>query len=170
MKKEEAITQMVSGFSAIPQEWVRIIAEEKHEYFNLPMWGTLWIMDYFGEELYNNARVMVGEADEIDLDAIGDEDERKQVKEAIDALKQESISWGECILLENYVDEEMAGERCVLDKDGNTTAMFIYELDGQYLLGVNGAGWNFYNGVWDKLYDICGLQWHESEEGKQPTH
>ena len=37
----------------------------------------------------------------------------------------------------------------------------IYEVAGEYVVGVHGAGWNFYDGVWDRLYDVCGIRWHE---------
>lgn len=161
MNKKEAIEKFVAELNAIPRDWVEIIAENKGEYLGLPMWGTLWIMDYFGEKLYENARIMMGGKDEL-LDEINqkensnyNESEREILKKAIDG-----DDWS---TLEEYIDEEMSGCRNVLDKDGNTTAMFIYELDGQYLIGVNGAGWNFYDGVWDKLYDVCGLQWHDKE-------
>lgn len=62
---------------------------------------------------------------------------------------------------EELYDEEMEGERCILDENGNTTPLFIYEIEGEYLLGVHGAGYNFYHGVWDKLYDTLQLKWHQ---------
>lgn len=31
-------------------------------------------------------------------------------------------------------------------------------------LGIDGAGYNFYEAHWVKLYDAMGLQWHDSEE------
>lgn len=155
MNKKEAIEKMVDGFSGIPQDWVKAVAEAKgEEIYTWPMWGTMWILDYFGEDIYNNARMMVSSAEEIateDMDAAT----AKRIKKAIKA-----DDWS---VLEDYVDEEMAGARCVLDKDGNTTAMYIYEIDGQYVLGVNGAGWNFYSGVWDKLYALMGLKWHDTK-------
>jgi hypothetical protein len=27
----------------------------------------------------------------------------------------------------------------------------------EYVIGINGAGWNFYDGVWGRLYDVCGI-------------
>lgn len=157
MKKEEAISAFVDSLNSIPQEWVKIVAESKDEFPRLPMWGTMWFVDGFiGDKLIENSRVMVETKDEIYLDDIEDEKEKKRVEEAI---KDEDWS-----ILEDYIDEEMAGERCVLDKDGNTTALFIYEIGDEYLIGVNGAGWNFYDGVWNKLYDVLGLRWHNEEE------
>ena len=147
MDKKEAIRKMTSELSSISSDWLTIIIEAKREYHRLPMWGTLWVLDYYGEEIYNNARVMVERVEDIE-----NRDDQK-LREAI-----ENQDW---VILGEYVDEEMAGERCVLDKNGKTTAMFIYDIDGEYLIGVNGAGWDFYHGVWDTLYDICGLQWHK---------
>ena len=55
----------------------------------------------------------------------------------------------------------MSGAHRILDKDGNATAAYIYGIADDYVIGINGAGWNFYDGVWDKLYDVCGIRWHE---------
>lgn len=60
-----------------------------------------------------------------------------------------------------FFDEEMAGAEVVLDSDGDATSMYLYEVDGEYLIGVHAAGFNFYDGVWDGLYDALGLKWHE---------
>lgn len=157
MTKDEAIKEFVSReLNAVPLEWVKIVAEHESEYPTLPMWGTMWIVDnHIGERLIQHSRVMAARAEEIDLDSIDDEQERKRLEKAI---KEED--WP---VIEEYVDEEMAYERCVLDKDGNTTALYIYEIGDEYVIGVNGAGWDFYDGVWDKLYDLLGLQWHTTE-------
>jgi hypothetical protein len=153
MTKADAIQRMVNEFNAIPQSWVRIVAENDNDYRTFPMWGTMWIVDsFYGEKLLENSRVMVFDKDEIDLESL-DEAEREKVEKAI----QEDDFY----VLEEYVDEEMSGERCVLDNNGNTTALYIYEVSDEYVIGVNGAGWNFFDGVWDKLYDIMGLKWHE---------
>ena len=66
--------------------------------------------------------------------------------------------------------EEMNGAYNVLDKDGNATAVYVYEIDGRYLIGVHGAGWDFYDGVWDMLYDLYGCIWHEDADTVTPFH
>ncbi len=132
MDKEEAIRLLVNrDMQAIPQEWVRIVAEDKSEYPRIGMWGTCFMVDNFiGERLWNHSRVM----------------------ECYEEGKDESL-----------YDEEMEGERCILDKDGNKTAAFIHEVTGEYIISIDGAGWNFYYGVWDVIYDVLGLQWHTVE-------
>ena len=64
-------------------------------------------------------------------------------------------------MLEQYIDEEMSGARCILNENGYTTAAYIYIVADEYVIGINGAGWNFYDGVWDRLYDVCGIRWHD---------
>lgn len=160
--KDEAVREFVArDLNAVPQEWVKIVTEHHGDYPTLPMWGTMWIVDNFiGEDLVKHSRRMVGDKDEIDLDDIEDEDERARVEKAIKELDAEEVDWSGAALLENYIDEEMQGALCVLDKDGNTTALYVYDVGGEYVIGVNGAGWNFYHGVWDMLYDLLGFQWH----------
>ena len=159
MTKQKAIELFVNRiFHPISREWVKIIAEAKgEEIYAWPMWGTMWMVDGFiGEKLMENSRVMVGEASEIDLDAITDEKERAAVRKAVEELKAENVDWAGVVILEDYVDEEMAGVRNIIG-----TAAYIYEIDGEYIVGVHGAGWDFYDGVWDRLYDLLGLKWHE---------
>ena len=98
-----------------------------------------------------NSRRMVSDVSEIEDDEV-----RAKVEKEVE--ESDYSTW------EDYIDEEMSGELNVLDKDGSPTAVFIYELDGEYIIGVNGAGWNFYDGVWDRLYEVAGLQWHSEEK------
>jgi hypothetical protein len=79
--------------------------------------------------------------------------------------------WGKMFIAENWIgkklwersgivnapgDIEMDGERQIGD-----TPAYIYQIDERYVIGVHGAGWDFYEGVWDKLYDLAGLTWHQ---------
>lgn len=123
MTKKEAIELFVSDLSAIPTEWVQIIAENKGlDIHAWPMWGTMFLCDDFIAEKLTT---------------------RTESEEN-----------------ESY-DEEMLGAENILDKEGNETSMYLYDIDGQHAIGIHGAGFNFYDGVWDKLYDALGLEWHE---------
>lgn len=55
-------------------------------------------------------------------------------------------------------DAELSGERRVAE-----TAMYIYWIGEYYVVGIHGAGWNFYDGVWDEIYDALDIQWHNTE-------
>jgi hypothetical protein len=162
-RKQDAIHEWVAReFNAVPQEWVRIAMEHFGYADPLPMWGTMWIVDeHLGEKFMQHSRVMTGDASEIDIESIDDEKKRGKVQNAITGLKEENIDWAGCAILEEYIDEEMVGAHCVLDANGRTTAAFIYEIAGEYVVGINAAGWNFYDGVWDRLYDVCGIRLHE---------
>jgi hypothetical protein len=160
MTKSEAVHKFVDrDMNSIPLDWVQAVAEQKgEEIYAWPMWGTMFMVDDFIVDQLKLRR-MAGSAEEIDLDAIQDEEERKNVAQAIANLKAECISWAETALLENYVNEEMAGADNIIG-----TAAYLYEVDGRKLIGINGAGWNFYDGVWDRIYDMVGLEWHDVEE------
>ena len=99
------------------------------------MWGTMWLVEKFiGKQLMANAIVI-------------DECEKH-----IDITDGENP---ECEKCANY-NEEMIGA-CNI----KGTAAYIYEVDGRYVVGIHGAGWDFYDGVWDRLYDLLGLEWHD---------
>ncbi len=153
MNKSEAVHKWVEGFNSISQSWIQCVLEHiDGEYQSLPMWGTMFVVDDFdGEKFMANSRVMVYNKDELFADEIEGEEEQK----AFQARLNDENDY-----MEDYTDEEMSGQRCILDKDGDPTAAFLYEVDGSYVVGVNGAGWNFYDGVWDRLYDVAGLHWH----------
>lgn len=141
MKKREAIELFVQrDMQAVPLEWVQIVAEKKNLYiYAWCMWGTMFIVDNFvGEKLMNNA-VMVVEPSECENHDICDT----------------------CDICEDY--EEMGGAYNIKDKDGYGTSAYIYDIDGEYVIGVHGAGFNFYDGVWDKIYDALGLKWHDEK-------
>ena len=138
MKKSEAIEKWVNQeFSAIPQDWVAKVAEDiGGEYLTLPMWGTMWITSEFdGEKFMKNSRRMVYSAEDIDLDEIEEKEGKKRREEVEQAIEDDNYT-----VYEGYIDEEMDGANCVLDKDGNSTAAYIYEVDDKYVLGINGAG------------------------------
>ena len=41
-----------------------------------------------------------------------------------------------------------------------TTGIYAVEVDDELVLGINGAGYDFYTNHWAKLYDALGFQWH----------
>jgi len=159
MTKEEAIQKWVDrDVKGMPQEWFSKLRYSfmEDEDQPLPMWGTMFLVNESdGEKMLNNSRLMVVDKGNIYLDSL-DEAERELVEKAIE---EDDYS-----VLEDYISDEMAGAYCILDKDGSPTSAYIYTLDDEYFVGIHGAGWDFYDGVWDKLYDVCGLEWHEERE------
>lgn len=146
MTKDEAIKKMIErDFNAIPQEWVHIVMEKKEEYHALPMWGTMWLVESFiGEKLKSNSKIVC------------------EPSECYNHDKNTT-----CDICEDW--EEMGGENNLKDKDGRGTAVYVYDIDGQYLIGIHGVGYDFYHGVWDKIYDVLGLEWHDEEKNKYCT-
>lgn len=163
MTKEDAIKKWVKQeFSSISQDWAERLFISFNGYApKLPMWGTMWVVNQFdGEKFMANSRRMVSDTSDIDLEEVEENQGLEKRKQVEKDLEDGQLS----DLYDEYVDEEMAGELNVLDKDGSPTAVYIYELDDEYIIGVNGAGWDFYDGVWNKLYDVADLHWHS--EGK----
>jgi hypothetical protein len=140
--KEQAIKEFVErDFSSIPQDWVKAVMDSHNEAWSLPMWGTMFIVNFgsWGERLWKNA-----------VEVVSPEECENHDKNTT------------CQNCEDY--EEMGGAMNIRDKDGNSTAAYIYDVEGIYVVGINGAGWNFYDGVWDRLYDFFELKWHDEKE------
>ncbi|MCA9078429.1 MAG: hypothetical protein KDA93_25605 [Planctomycetaceae bacterium] len=43
------------------------------------------------------------------------------------------------------------------------TGIYAIELDGELILGIHGAGYDFYESHWAPLYEALGYQWHETQ-------
>lgn len=59
-----------------------------------------------------------------------------------------------------YDDEDAPEEVWGLQEVGET-GIFAWEVDGELLLGINGAGYDFYEAHWTPLYEALGYKWHE---------
>jgi hypothetical protein len=54
-------------------------------------------------------------------------------------------------------EDELYGSQDVGD-----TGISVFEIDGEVVLGVNGAGYDFYQHHWIPLYEALGYGWHET--------
>lgn len=62
------------------------------------------------------------------------------------------------ITVENEEDQAFADAGW---KEVGHTGIYAIEYDDELLLGIEGAGYDFYANHWSKLYDALGHQWHE---------
>jgi hypothetical protein len=115
--KYEAAQRLVNSFSAIPTEWVKIVAAQTGAEFYGIMWGTMFLVN-----------------DPVD-------------KRGIQAL------------LQPVEDDE--DELYGTDEVGNT-GISAFEIEGELVLGINGAGYDFYEHHWIPLYEALGYAWHET--------
>jgi hypothetical protein len=54
-------------------------------------------------------------------------------------------------------EDELYGSQEVGD-----TGISAFEIDGELVLGINGAGYDFYEQHWTPLYNALGYEWHEA--------
>jgi hypothetical protein len=82
------------------------------------------------------------------------------------------IMWGTMFLVNDPVDKRaiQALLQPVTDEEdelygseevGNT-GIFAFDIDGEIVLGIHGAGYDFYEHHWIPLYEALGYAWHES--------
>lgn len=172
MTKKEAVELFVQReLQCVPQEWARIVAEHDGEYPAFGMWGTVFLIgDWLsekcgriGHEVYYSPEDTPEEVlQEYIMQHIeGDlsDDDTDALYNSYDAIAER---WPHLIesFYEDYCDEEMAGAWRVV---GN---IYAHEVADQYVLSINAAGFDFYDesyGVWPRLYDALGLQWHDND-------
>ena len=117
MTQHEAAERLVNGFSAIPTEWAKIIAEHTGAEFYGIMWGTMFLVN-----------------EPVD-------------KRRIQALLQPVTN----------VKDELYGSEEV-----GETGISAFAIDGELVLGINGAGYDFYAHHWIPLYEVLGYGWHDT--------
>lgn len=70
--------------------------------------------------------------------------------------------WGTLWSFGERVDEDWARDNA---QAVSACGFRVYEAeDGEVFIGINGAGYDFYETHWIPLYEARGLQWHETEE------
>lgn len=116
VRYDQAVRDLVGQFAAIPEYWIRCVAQECGDDFDGVMWDTMFLV--------NNSV-----------------DQRK----IRDLLRP--------------VDDEALGSVHEI----STTGIFAWEIDSECVLGINGAGYDFYAEHWSKLYDSLDYRWHESD-------
>jgi hypothetical protein len=82
------------------------------------------------------------------------------------------IMWGTMFLVNEPVDkrriqallqpvedeeDELSGAQEV-----GSTGISAFEIDEEVVLGINGAGYDFYEHHWIPLYEALGYAWHET--------
>jgi hypothetical protein len=82
------------------------------------------------------------------------------------------IMWGTMFLVNDQVDKRriQALLHPVTDEEDDLygcqevgqTGISAFDIDGQLVLGINGAGYDFYEHHWIPLYEALGYGWHES--------
>jgi hypothetical protein len=82
------------------------------------------------------------------------------------------IMWGTMFVVNDPVDkravqallqpvEDEEDELYGSEEVGNT-GIFAFDIDEEVVLGINGAGYDFYVHHWIPLYEALGYAWHES--------
>ncbi|MCA9124889.1 MAG: hypothetical protein H6822_20210 [Planctomycetaceae bacterium] len=61
------------------------------------------------------------------------------------------------------IDASGEDEQCLSDagwQEVADTGIYAIDFDDELLLGIHGAGYNFYDHHWSKLYTALGYRWH----------
>ena len=179
LEKERAVRRFMGEFQNIPAEWARLAAEhlDKDECVAMPMWGTVFMPDSgfagsirellthpvptdatdlieFAEE--HGIEIAENEMKLLALCAANDE-EAENAESEIDDIRRDLIdAWRDTGSEDAYLADSGW-------EDVGGTGFVAREIDGELVLGVNGAGYSFLDSHWVRLYDELELKWHEYE-------
>lgn len=71
-------------------------------------------------------------------------------------------AWGTLFVPNELCDQEWVEEHC---EQIATLGFFVFKSEELgYILGIDGAGFDFYEALWIPLYRMRGLQWHRAME------
>jgi hypothetical protein len=181
-EKAAAVRRLSETFENIPQSWARLAAqhEDGEEYLAMPMWGTLFLvsnMDRGNIEKLLTSPVPEGDAvallefaedhgieldeSEMQLLALAARDEDDDDEADLDSIRDQILeAWRES----NDEDAMLADSGW---QDVGDSGFIAREIDGELLMGVNGAGYSFHDSHWLRLYDELGYSWHQEGERQQ---
>ena len=159
MRKIEAVERMVNQeFNAIPLTLIEKAYPEIDGWENITPLKSGDVVEYLGD-YYELITVL--EENEI---VIEDAEGNKQTVDIEEIYKDDEIifpMWSTVWQTVGFQSEWIGRN---LDKVANC-GFEIYEaedLDG-YIIGVNGAGYDFYEAHWVPLYEAQGLKWHNED-------
>lgn len=75
--------------------------------------------------------------------------------------------WSTLFIVEDAVDVRGITNLITTDEEGDQviadTGILAYEIDDELILGIDGAGYSFYDNHWIPLYDALGYHWHKED-------
>ena len=79
--------------------------------------------------------------------------------------------WGTMFMVNDSVDKRniLALQHTNQDKDSQfygyqeiaDIGLYVFMIDGEIVLGIDGAGYDFFESHWTPLYDLLGYNWHD---------
>lgn len=169
--RKEAVYAWVNGFEAIPQAIVeklmKLDCDEVHE-ITPPSVGDRVHIEY-GEHRGEEGEILRYNDDEeqykIDLD--GEEETIMLAADDFEVERDECLPmWGTMWAFNNDLDNwwlKHGGLQTMAD-----CGFRIYEQeDYEYIFGIDGCGYDFYEAHWIPLYKARGLRWSAEDKGEE---
>ena len=153
----EAVKHWVRGFNAIPQTVVVKAVENRNDQ---------GLEGFFFDEvsLLASPQVVCGNCgQELYLSDVGDDGLCDSCGAHEWSPSYEMPMWGTMWTFDDFTDEIWARDNA--DKLAECGFTVFDHDDLGVFIGINGAGYDFYEAHWTPLYDARGLKWHKETEG-----
>jgi hypothetical protein len=170
----EAAKQWVDGFSHVPlavvEKLMQANPDEIHEITPPAQGNPVYIYNgdhngEYGEVVRKSPDI----ADTYEIAINGDYKNPVNVSESDFEVQNDGYlpMWGTMWAFGEQLDNDwITGEFCESGLQAMADCGFrIYEQeDYEYIFGIDGAGYDFYDQHWIPLYKARGLEWHNTEE------
>ena len=166
----EAAQEWVNGFNAIPyalvEKLIKINPDELNEITPPSINDHVYIFngEYDGE---------YGEIEETNEDgtytiSIDGKDESVTLESSDFEVEHDGYlpMWGTMWAFGDNIDNYWIEEKEGLQAMANCGFRIYEQEDYQYIFGIDGAGYDFYEAHWIPLYKARGLQWHDEKTNK----
>lgn len=174
---QKAVQDFKREFNTVPAEWARLAAQhiDNDEIYAMPMWGFVFMPDSGLAGMIERLLCHPVPEDAADLiefaETNGIEIEEAEMKLLALAASDEEDHEEEIARIRREIQDawqESGSEEAALVsygwQDVGQTGFIAREIDGNLVLGVNGAGYDFDEAHWMPLYLALGMKWHEKEE------
>jgi hypothetical protein len=173
---QKAVRNFKRDFDTVPAEWARLAALhiDNEEVYAMPMWGFVFMPDstlsgmierLLCDPVPTDAADLIEFASDHGID-LNESEMKLLALAASDGGEEDAVDDIRRAIIESWHESgsEDAALFCYGWRDVGKTGFVAREIDGNLVLGVNGAGYSFDEAHWLPLYLALGFKWHESEE------
>lgn len=175
LNKKQAVEQMVNGFNAVKQSLIAKAYPYCDGFYEITP-QKIYVgdtVDYVGDEFdlvdsYDLKVVKI--EDKVLVLELTNEDDIEEYGEKIEVYRNE-CEWEENDYRDGWLPMwgwlwtvDSCTERWIydnLEKMADLGFRIYEDEEAEIFIGIDGAGYDFYEAHWTPLYDAMGLQWHK---------
>lgn len=163
MDKREAITKMAEEFNAIDRLLInRALIGEEYQYAdNFIKYKQIVIGDYVVYPESSEIIEISDDGEEVRLDGFEDWYDIDEL-EFEDSIEYGGLPMWSTMWQTDILDYRINREGQVFLNELKEIGILVWDTEIGTMIGIDGAGYSFFDEHWSKLYDLLGYAWHDN--------